>query len=467
MRPEGRIEPMDALPAGTLRDLRERLGARLSTAEAMRDHHAHGEGWHEPRRPAAVAHVENESEVAAVLGICDRDRVPVVPFGAGSSLEGHVVPVAGGLSLDLTRMNRILEIGEADLDCRVQAGVTRKQLEEELRFRGLFFPVDPGADATFGGMAATGASGTTTVRYGAMRDNILGLTVVLADGSVIRTGGRARKSSAGYDLTRLMVGSEGTLGVITELQLRLYGVPEAISAAVCQFDALAGPVDTVIEAIQLGIPVARCELIDEVQMQASIDFAGLDRYEARPTLFLEFHGSDREVEAQAAQVETIATDNGGGAWSWATLPEERSGLWKARHDAHYAAQAAAPGKRGIVTDVCVPISRLTECILATKEDIRRAGLFGPVFGHVGDGNFHSELFCDPEDHDEVERARDVARRMVERAIGMGGTCTGEHGVGLGKRRYLRDERGPAVDVMARIKAALDPHGILNPGKILS
>lgn len=449
-----------------LLQLRATLGDRVSTGESILAHHARGEGWDQPRLPAAVCFPHSDHEVAAVLRVCAAHHVPVVPFGAGTSLEGHVVPLFGGVSLDLTRMNQVLEVNELDLDCRVQAGVTRKQLDEHLGPRGLFFPVDPGADATFGGMVACGASGTTTVRYGSMRHNVLGLTVVLADGRIIRTGGRARKSSAGYDLTRLFVGSEGTLGVITEVAVRLYGIPEAVSAAVCQFDEIDSAVNTVIEAIQLSIPLARAELIDDVQMGASIRYSKLDEFEAKPTIFLEFHGTPAAVDEQAIQVGALCRAHGGGTFRRASHREDRSRLWKARHEAYFAALALAPGKRGITTDVCVPISRLADCIRETRQDIERSGIIAPVVGHIGDGNFHAVILCHPEDPAEIGRGKEFNARLVQRALSMGGTCTGEHGVGYGKITFVEAEHGDGVLAMRAIKDALDPLGIMNPGKVL-
>ena len=388
-----------------------------------------------------------------------------MPYGTGTSLEGHIAALAGGVCIDVSRMANVLEVNREDLDCRVQAGVTRKQLNTHLRDTGLFFPIDPGADASLGGMAATRASGTNAVRYGTMRENVLGLTVVLADGRVIRTGGRARKSAAGYDLTRLFVGSEGTLGVITEVQLRLYGIPEAMSAAVCSFESLAGAVDTVIATIQLGVPVARIELLDAVQMDAINRYSKLD-YPVRPTLFFEFHGSEASVAEQTETVGAISAEHGGGEFQWATRAEDRNRLWQARHDAYYAALALRPGCKGWATDVCVPISRLAECIAETHADIEREGLLAPLVGHVGDGNFHLVFLVDPDDREEMARAEAINSRMVLRAIELGGTCTGEHGIGYGKREFLRVEHGEAVSVMRSLKQALDPLGIMNPGKIV-
>ncbi|MGH6948268.1 MAG: FAD-binding oxidoreductase [Kiloniellales bacterium] len=441
------------------------LGKRLSTAAAVREQHGRDESYHRPYPPDAVAFAETTDEVAAIVEICAGHGLPVIAFGAGTSLEGHVAALHGGVSLDLTRMNRVLAVNPDDLDCRVQAGVTRKQLNRELHDTGLFFPIDPGADATLGGMTATRASGTNAVRYGTMREAVLGLTVVLADGRVVRTGGRARKSAAGYDLTRLFVGSEGTLGVVTEIQLRLHGIPEAIVAAVASFASLEGAVRTVIETIQMGVPVARIELLDEVQMDAVNRFSGLD-YPAQPTLFFEFHGTERWAEEQAALVGELAEVNGGSRFRRAREAEERSKLWQARHDAYYAAIALRPGSKGWATDVCVPISRLADCILETRKDIDESGLLAPIVGHVGDGNFHVSFILDPNDREGYARAEKVNERMVLRALAMGGTCTGEHGVGYGKLDFLAAEHGEAVAVMRQVKQALDPQGIMNPGKIL-
>jgi D-lactate dehydrogenase (cytochrome) len=442
------------------------LGDRLSTAMAVREHHGNGEDYFPIAPPDAVCFVETTEEVSAIVRLCAERRVPIIPYGTGTSLEGHVQALYGGVCIDLTRMNAVLEVHEQDLDCRVQAGVTRKQLNEHLRDTGLFFPIDPGADASLGGMAATRASGTNAVRYGTMRENVLGLTVVLPDGRIVRTGGRARKSAAGYDLTRLYVGSEGTLGVLTEVQLRLYGIPEAITSAVCQFPTLADAVNTVILIIQSGIPVARIELLDEVQMQACIAYSKLSGYEARPTLFFEFHGTHASAAEQAEMAKAIAADFGGSAFKWTAQAEERTKLWQARHDAYYAAIALAPGKKGIATDACVPISRLADCIVETRADIERSGLVAPIVGHVGDGNFHLVIIVDPDDAAEMRRAHELNDRLIERTLAYGGTCTGEHGIGQGKMAFLAAEHGDAVSVMRALKQALDPHNIMNPGKIL-
>jgi D-lactate dehydrogenase (cytochrome) len=451
--------------AELIEELRNLLGDRLSTAGAVREHHGKDESYHPNHPPDAVAFVRSTEEVAAVVRACARRGVPVIPFGTGTSLEGGVAALRGGVCIDLSGMDRILRVGAEDLDVTVEAGVTRKRLNEHLRDTGLFFPIDPGADASLGGMTATRASGTNAVRYGTMRDNVLGLTVVLADGRIIHTGGRARKSSAGYDLTRLFVGSEGTLGVITEVTLRLYGIPEAVSAAVCPFETIRGAVDTVIATIQSGIPVARIELMDEVQMGAVVRHSKLD-YPAVPTLFFEFHGTESGVVEQAETVAAIAADNGGAGFHWATRPEDRSRLWQARHDAYYAALALRPGCGGWATDVCVPISRLADCILETKADLGQSRLLAPLVGHVGDGNFHLVFLVKPDDPEEMAEAAHLNERMVLRAIAMGGTCTGEHGVGYGKIPVLAVEHGDAVDVMRAIKQALDPQNIMNPGKVV-
>jgi D-lactate dehydrogenase (cytochrome) len=440
------------------------FGERAVTTHAIREQHGHGEGLADSALPDIVVFPHTNEEVAAVLSRCDAARVPVIAFGVGTSLEGHVAALYGGVSLDLSRMDRVLEVNGEDLDCRVQAGVTREQLNVELRATGLFFPIDPGANATIGGMAATRASGTNAVRYGTMRENVLGLTVVTADGRIVRTGGRARKSAAGYDLTRLFVGAEGTLGIITEIQLRLYGVPDAISAAVCQFDDLAGAVNTVISAIQHGIPVARIELLDDVQMDACIRYSKLEGYAAKPTLFFEFHGSAAGVAEQAASMQQLTAEFGGSAFEWATRPEDRTRLWKARHAAYYAAMALQPGKMGFATDACVPISRLADCIMETKADVDATGLVAPIVGHVGDGNFHLVVLFDAADAAERARAEALAKRVSLRAIAMGGTCTGEHGIGVHKLDALVAEHGEAVELMRTLKRAFDPNDILNPGK---
>ncbi len=445
-------------------ELAQRYGDRAVTTAAIRDQHGHGEGMADSAPPDVVVFPHTNDEVAAIVGLCNAAHVPVIAFGVGTSLEGHVAALYGGVSLDLSQMNRVLDVNAQDLDCRVQAGVTREQLNAELKGTGLFFPIDPGANATIGGMAATRASGTNAVRYGTMRENVLGLTVVTPDGRIVKTGGRARKSSAGYDLTRLFVGAEGTLGIITEVQLRLYGVPEAIAAAVCQFPDLESAVNTVILAMQHGIPVARIELLDDVQMRACIRYSKLEGFAEKPTLFFEFHGSEASVAEQAEMMQQITADHDGSAFEWATRPEDRSRLWKARHNAYYAAMALQPGTQGFATDACVPISRLADCVLETKADVEASGLLAPIVGHVGDGNFHLVVLFDPNDASQRAKAEHLAKRVSLRAIAMGGTCTGEHGIGIHKLEALVVEAGESIDLMRSIKRALDPHNIMNPGK---
>lgn len=452
--------------AGLLAELTGVLGAaRVSTAPAVCEHHGRDESYHPAMPPDAVVFCRTTDEVAAVVTACAARRVPVIPYGTGTSLEGHVAALEGGVCIDLSGMDKILRLDPEAMDVTVEAGVRRKQLNAYLRDTGLFFPVDPGADASIGGMTATRASGTNAVRYGTMRDAVMALTVVMADGSILKTGGRARKSSAGYDLTRLLVGSEGTLGVITEITLRLHGIPEVISSAVCPFPDLESAVNTVILAIQTGIPVARMEVLDEVLMAAVNAYSDLD-YAVSPTLFFEFHGSEAGAADQIEQVRAIAAEFGGTGFRWASRQEDRNRLWQARHDAYYATLALKPGAKGIATDVCVPISALAENILAVQEELRRSDLTAAILGHVGDGNFHVVLAVDPDDEVEMARARGLNDRMVARAIEAGGTCTGEHGIGLGKIAFLEREQGAGVDVMRAVKQALDPLNIMNPGKIL-
>jgi D-lactate dehydrogenase (cytochrome) len=449
-----------------LEKLRGIVGANLSTAMAVREHHSRGESHHDPSLSHAVVFAETTEAVQSIVRACAAHRCPIVPFGAGSSLEGHVNPIHGGVSIDMTRMNQVLRVNADDLNAEVQAGVTRKQFDKHLRSTGLVFHLDPGADATLGGMAATRASGTTAVRYGTMRDAVLGLRVVLADGRVISTGGHARKSSSGYDLTRLFVGSEGTLGVITELTLRLHGRPEALASATCCFDDIESAVRTVITTIQLGIPVARIELLDEVQVEAVNRFSKLS-LPVLPMLLFEFHGlSDRDVTEQMDAAAEIANESGGKLFARGLTPEARAELWQARHDAYYAALALRPGSRGWTTDACVPISRLADCIVETKRDIAASTLVGPIVGHVGDGNFHVIFPVDPNNASDLQEAERLSDRLVERALSMGGTCSGEHGVGIGKKKFLEREHGAALDVMHTVKEALDPLGIMNPGKLL-
>ncbi len=447
---------------GALGDI---VGDRVSRADSVREHHGRDQSYHAAMPPDAVVFAESTEEISDIVSLCAKHRVPVIPFGTGTSLEGHVAALRGGVCIDVTHMDQVVTVNQADMDVRVQPGVTRKQLNTYLRDTGLFFPIDPGADASIGGMTATRASGTNAVRYGTMRENVLSMTVVLADGRIVRTSSRSRKSAAGYDLTRLFVGSEGTLGVITEITLRLHGIPEAISSAVCSFDTMEGAVNTVIETIQCGVPIARIELLDEVQMDAINKYSNLD-YPLAPTLFFEFHGSENGVQEQTETVHELAVSNGGGDFQWATREEDRSRLWQARHDAYYACLALRPGAGGMVTDVCVPISRLAESILETQKDIQETGILAPIVGHVGDGNFHLCMVIDPDDADEVRRATELNERLVLRALAMEGTCTGEHGIGYGKTGFLTAEHGDAVSVMRAVKDALDPHGIMNPGKIL-
>ncbi|WP_428825978.1 FAD-binding oxidoreductase [Azonexus sp. IMCC34842] len=454
------------LPDALSLALSEHFQQRFSRGESTRLQHGRDESVHHPQAPDGVVMAESTDEVVLTLKLCAAHGVPVIPYGVGSSVEGHVLAPQGGISLDLSSMNQVLAIHAEDGDATVQAGVTRKQLNDALKGSGLFFPIDPGADATLGGMAATRASGTNAVRYGTMRDNVMATTTVLADGRVMQTGGRARKSSAGYDLTRLLVGSEGTLGIMTELTVKLYPIPEAISAAVCTFPDIDSAVQTVIQTIQLGIPVARIELLDALSLKAINLFSKTTLSEA-PTLFFEFHGSPASVAEQAETVQAIADELGGANFAWATHPEDRSRLWQARHDAYFACLQLKPGCRCFPTDVCVPISRLAECIAATNEDIAQVGIPIALFGHVGDGNFHLVVLVDTGNDKEMAEAAWISQRVVERAIAMEGTCTGEHGIGLGKRKYLPLEHGDvAVDVMRAIKQALDPKNLMNPGKIL-
>jgi D-lactate dehydrogenase (cytochrome) len=441
------------------------LGDRFSTGRDVREQHGTDESWHPPQAPDAVCFPLSTEEVVEIVRVCAANQVPLIPFGAGTSIEGQLIADQGGISVDLSGMNRILRVNAEDLDATVEAGVTRKQLNEYLRSSGVFFPIDPGADASLGGMTATRASGTNAVRYGTMRENVIALSVVLPDGRLIRTSRRARKSSAGYDLTRLLVGSEGTLGVITEVTVRLYGLPEAISSAVVSFPDLKSAVDAVIVTMQSGIPVARIELLDALLMDAVNRYSSLD-YAVQPTLFMEFHGSESSVEEQTRDFRAIATEHGGSAFRGATKPEERTRLWKARHDAFYAALALRPGCKGWATDVCVPLSRLTECILETQREIDESFLLAPLVGHVGDGNFHLVFLVDPEKPEELREAQRLNDRLVERALAMDGTCTGEHGIGIGKKKYLAAEHGDAVETMRAIKRAIDPLNIMNPGKVL-
>ncbi|HEX6027173.1 MAG TPA: FAD-linked oxidase C-terminal domain-containing protein [Solirubrobacter sp.] len=440
-------------------------GSRVVTGADELRRHGSDEGWHEPASPDLVVYPRDTEEAAAVVRICRAHATPIIPFGAGTSLEGHVAALNGGVSVDTTAMNKILRLSVEDMDVTVQAGVTRRALDAKLRPEGVFFSVDPGADATIGGMVATGASGTTSVRYGTMRENVLSLTVVTADGEIVRTRSRARKSSAGYDLTRLFIGSEGTLGLITEVTLRLQPTPESMTAAACAFETLEGAVNCVIEVLANAIPVARIELLDDVQIDAVNRHFDLD-LTVGPTLLLEFHGTPEDTAAQAKAVGEIADQHGGRGFDWAADESERRRLWHARHGAYEACRALRPGARGFTTDACVPISRLAECITQTKADLDESGLLAPIVGHVGDGNFHLAILVDPEDEDELARAKALNDRLVRRAIAMDGTCTGEHGVGYGKSAFLELEHGPAAVAMMRaVKSALDPDGLFNPGKV--
>jgi len=455
------------LPQGFVEAARRIFGDRLHLGEAMRRQHGASETHFATAMPDAVAFAHTTEEVAALVKLCNQFNVPIIAYGAGTSVEGNFTPVRGGVTVDLSEMNAILAVNPDDFDCTVQAGVRREELNEHLRDKGLFFPIDPGANATLGGMASTRASGTNAVRYGTMREAVLSLRVVTPDGRDIRTARRARKSAAGYDLTRLMIGSEGTLGIVTEVTLRLWGIPEQISSAVCSFQTLAGAVDTVVQAIQLGIPLARVEILDDVQMKAVNAFSKLD-YPELTTLFFEFHGSEHAVKEQIATVGDLARENGGGEFRWSNLAEERSKLWKARHQAFYAATAMRKGCQGWPTDVCVPIGRLADCINRTKEDLAKASFPAPILGHVGDGNFHVIFVIDPNNPAEQKEAEALNARLVERALSMDGTCTGEHGIGLGKQDWLLRELGDdGVDMMRKIKRALDPKNLFNPGKIFA
>ena len=447
--------------------LAAKFGNRLVSSQAVREQHGNTTTWIANEPPDAVVFPQATEDVQEIVRTCAGHKVPVIPFGTGTSLEGHVNAPHGGVSIDFRDMNRVLAVNSQDLDCVIEPGITRKQLNEHLRDQGLFFPLDPGADASLGGMAATRCSGTNAVRYGTMKDNVLALKVVLANGELMTTARRAKKSSAGYDLTRLIVGSEGTLGVITELTLKLTGIPEAISAGVCPFTSVEAACNAAIATIQSGIPVARIELLDELQVKATNLYSKLALPEV-PMLFVEFHGSPAGVAEQAERFGEIAHDLGGGPFEWATKPEDRTRLWQARHDAYWAGRGLRPGAQAVATDVCVPISRLAECVTETQRDIAQRGLVAPILGHVGDGNFHLTLLVDMADAAEVKAAKALCEGLVERALAMDGTCTGEHGVGQGKMKYLAGELGrPALAAMAAIKQALDPHDIMNPGKIVA
>ncbi|MFN0304376.1 MAG: FAD-binding oxidoreductase, partial [Burkholderiales bacterium] len=454
------------LDTSLLDELRALLGDRVTTSRAIREHHGKDESYYPYALPDAVTFPHSTEEVQDIVNICRRYQTPMIPFGVGTSLEGHVLATSGGVTIDLSQMNKVLKINAEDLDAVVQAGVTRKQLNEEIRHMGLMFPIDPGADATLGGMASTRASGTNAVRYGTMRENVLSLTVVMVDGRVIKTSRRSRKSAAGYDLTRLFVGAEGTLGVITEVTVRLYAVPEAMSAAVCSFKDIAGAVNTVIQTLQAGIPIARSEALCALTMKA-LNAYNKTSHKEQPTLFLEFHGTQASVAEQAGLLQEIAREHGGEDFQWATKAEDRNRLWSARHMAYFASLQLRPGTRAVSTDVCVPISRLTECILETTKDIDRASMPIPLFGHVGDGNFHLVILIRPESEEDLSEAKAFNERLVRRALDMEGTCTGEHGVGWGKKKWLIEEHGAAIGLMQSIKRTFDPDNLMNPGKLVS
>ncbi|MBS0475156.1 MAG: FAD-binding protein [Proteobacteria bacterium] len=454
------------LPEGFLDRLAARFGDALQTGEAVRAAHGASETHFATMLPDAVIFAGSTQDVVDTVNLCRAAGVPIVPFGAGTSIEGNASPVHGGISLDLTRMDRVLMVNAEDFDCVIEPGVRREELNQHLRDTGLFFPIDPGANATIGGMASTRASGTNAVRYGTMKDAVLGLEVVTPDGRVIRTARRARKSAAGYDLTRLYVGAEGTLGIITAITLRLHPIPETISSAVCAFDTLKGAVDTVVQAIQCGVPLGRVEILDALQIRAVNRWSKLD-YAELPTLFFEFHGTANGVAEQIELVRAVAEGNGGGEFLWSNLPEERSKLWRARHEAYYAAVNLRPGAIGWATDVCVPLSRLAECITQTRADLDTSAIPSTILGHVGDGNFHVVFSIDPAVPAEMAEVEALNARLVERALAMDGTCTGEHGIGLGKQHWLEAELGDAVEVMRTLKRALDPDNLFNPGKIFT
>ena len=455
------------MPATLLDELKAVLGTeRVSTASAVREHHGHDESHFPDALPDAVVFAESTEEVAAVVKACAKHKFPIIPYGTGTSLEGHILAIHGGVTLDLSKMNQVLAVHAEDLDAVVQAGVTRKALNAHIKDTGLFFPIDPGADASIGGMSATRASGTAAVRYGTMKENVLALTVVMADGRIVNTGRRTKKSSAGYDLTRLFVGSEGTLGVITEVTVRLYPQPEAMSAAVCCFPNMVAAANTVIQTIQLGVPIARCDFVDPLTVRALNNFSKTTLQE-KPTVFFEFHGSAASVKEQAELVQQIATEQGAEEFQWATKPEDRSKLWQARHDAYFACLQLQPGCRIVSTDVCVPISRLAECLEETEKDINASGRMVPVLGHIGDGNFHLCIIVDPNSESDILAAEEMNERLVKRAIAMEGTCTGEHGIGCGKMEFLTEEHGAGVDVMRMVKRSMDPDNIMNPGKVFA
>ena len=455
------------LPATLLDELKVLLGTeRVSIAHAVREHHGHDESHFPDALPDVVVFPNTTEEVASIVKVCAKHKFPVIPYGTGTSLEGHILAIHGGVTVDVSRMNQVLAVHAEDLDAVVQAGVTRKALNAHIKDTGLFFPIDPGADASIGGMSATRASGTAAVRYGTMKENVLALTVVMADGRIVKTGRRTKKSSAGYDLTRLFVGSEGTLGVITEVTVKLYPQPEAMSAAVCCFPNMVAAANTVIQTIQLGVPIARCDFVDPLTVRALNNFSKTTLQE-KPTVFFEFHGTENGVKEQAELVQSIAAEHGAQEFQWATKPEDRSKLWQARHDAYFACLQLVPGCRIISTDVCVPISRLAECLEETEKDIAASGRMVPVLGHIGDGNFHLCIIVDPNNPSDIEVAEQMNHRLVERAIAMEGTCTGEHGIGFGKIDFMDAEHGAGVDVMRMVKRSMDPDNIMNPGKIIS
>ena len=458
--------PKQGAVAAVIRELTVAFGNRVVTSNAVREQHGNTLTWIENQPPDAVVFPQSGEDVQKIVRICAQHGVPVIPYGTGTSLEGHINAPQGGVSIDFRDMNRILAVHAEDLDCVIEPGVTRKQLNEHLRDQGLFFPIDPGADASLGGMAATRASGTNAVRYGTMKDNVLSMKVVLANGETMTTSRRARKSSSGYDLTRLIVGSEGTLGVITELTLKLHGIPEAIAAGICPFPSVEAACNATILTIQSGLPVARIELLDEVQVRACNAYSKLNLPET-PMLLVEFHGTDAGVKEQSERFGEIAADLGGGPFEWAIKAEDRTRLWQARHDGYWAARGLRPGASALATDVCVPISRLAECVTETQRDARESGLLAPLVGHVGDGNFHLSLLVDMENPEEIKTAKKFLERLAVRALAMEGTCTGEHGVGQGKMKYLPAEHGPAaLAAMRAVKQALDPNNIMNPGKML-
>ncbi|WP_067864660.1 FAD-binding oxidoreductase [Neptuniibacter marinus] len=448
-----------------INELATTFGDRIHLSQIVREQHGGGDDSYGNLPPDAVIYPFSTEEVAQIVTLCNRYKIPVIPFGAGSSVEGHLLAVKGGISIDLSEMNQVIEINAADMDCRVQAGVTREQLNTALRYDGLFFPIDPGANASIGGMASTQASGTNAVKYGTMKDAVIGLTAVVASGEIIKTGSRARKSSAGYDLTQLLVGSEGTLAVITEVQLRLHPVPEIIKAAVCSFDTVAAAVDTVINARQTAIPMARIELLNSLQMQACIQYSKLEGFEAKPTLFIEFNGTEKSVAEQINLFKDISGEFGGSKFKWAETTEQRNLLWSARHHAYHATQQLQAKSKVLTTDVCVPISKLAKSILQAEQDAEASGLQCTIVGHVGDGNYHLLIVMDPTSRDQVEQAKQLSSQVVNTALNLGGTCTGEHGIGLGKKEFLKLEHARSIEIMKTIKMALDPKNIMNPGKI--